>query len=145
MQMKFSLMIVAAGALALFAGDDAKEKDKKQMEGVWIPAEGEIFGQKVPAGDLEKIRLTLKGDKYIAAVGDMVDEGVCKIDPSTKPKQLDITSENGPNKGKTILAIYEITDDTLRVCYDVGGQARPTDFKTEQAARLLLVYKREKK
>jgi hypothetical protein len=37
------------------------------------------------------------------------------------------------------------TDDTLKVCYDMGGKNRPTEFKTKPATQLFLVtYKREK-
>jgi uncharacterized protein (TIGR03067 family) len=58
---------------------------------------------------------------------------------------MDITGTEGPNKGKTILAIYEITDDTLRICYDLSGKARPTEFKTTKGTKLFLVtYNREK-
>jgi uncharacterized protein (TIGR03067 family) len=58
---------------------------------------------------------------------------------------MDITGTDGPNKGKTILAIYERDGDTLRVCYDLSGKSRPTEFKTETGTQLFLVtYKREK-
>jgi uncharacterized protein (TIGR03067 family) len=78
-------------------------------------------------------------------VGTKPDRGTCKLDPSAKPKALDITGTEGPNKGKTILAIYERDGDTLRVCYDLGGKNRPTEFKTTAGSRLFLVeYKRQK-
>src|SRR4051794_40819519 len=35
---------------------------------------------------------------------------------------MDITGTSGPNKGKTILAIYEQKGDTLRICYDLSGK-----------------------
>jgi hypothetical protein len=51
----------------------------------------------------------------------------------------------GPNKGKTIPAIYERDGDTLRVCYNLSGKNRPTEFKTKAGAQLFLVTcKREK-
>jgi len=35
--------------------------------------------------------------------------------------------------------------DTLRVCYDLSGKSRPTEFKTKEVTQLFLVtYKREK-
>ena len=52
----------------------------------------------------------------------------------------------GPNKGKTFPAIYELAGDTLRVCYDLSGKKRPTEFKTKADTKLYLVtYKRKKK
>ena len=48
-----------------------------------------------------------------------------------EPKAMDITGTEGPNVGRTILAIYERNGDVLRVCYDLAGKTRPTEFETE--------------
>jgi uncharacterized protein (TIGR03067 family) len=83
--------------------------------------------------------------KYTVTVGDQKDEGTVKLDPAKTPREMDITGTDGPNKGMTFLAIYEIKDDTLRVCYDLSGKARPKEFKTQADSQLFLVeYKREK-
>jgi len=79
-------------------------------------------------------------------VGTKVDRGTVKLNPAAKPKELEIKGSDGPNKGKTILAIYERDGDTMRICYDLGGKNRPTEFKTKEGAPLFLVtYKREKR
>ena len=50
-----------------------------------------------------------------------------------------------PNKGKTILAIYELTGDTLKVCYDVSVAVRPVKFEsTDENKLVLIVYKKKK-
>ena len=78
-------------------------------------------------------------------VGKKPDRGTVKLMPSAKPKALDITGTEGPNKGKTILAIYERKGDTLRICYELSGKGRPTEFKTEAGTQLFLVeYQRQK-
>lgn len=42
-------------------------------------------------------------------------------------------------------AIYELDDDMLKICYDLSGKSRPTEFKTSEGTQLFLVtYKREK-
>ena len=70
---------------------------------------------------------------------------MCSSDLSAKPKALDITGTEGPNKGKKIPAIYERNGDTLRVCYDLSGKSRPAEFKTTAGTRLFLVdYKLQK-
>jgi hypothetical protein len=52
----------------------------------------------------------------------------------------------GPNKGTVILGIYEISGDTLKVCFDPEGKKRPTEFKTAAGSQTTLaVYKRVKK
>jgi uncharacterized protein (TIGR03067 family) len=58
---------------------------------------------------------------------------------------MDITGTEGPNKGKTMLAIYELEGDSMKVCYDMSGKERPTEFKTKPGtAQFLAKYKREK-
>jgi uncharacterized protein (TIGR03067 family) len=135
----FSLL----GALALARGDAGT--DIKDLEGTWLPLSGEIAGKKYPDEVLKTIKLVLKDDKYTVTVGDLIDEGTCKIDPSKSPKALDIKGTKGPNEGKTILAIYDLKKDTLRVCYDLSGKERPAEFATKADTSLfLLTYKRAK-
>ena len=56
-----------------------------------------------------------------------------------------IRVKTGPNKGKTFLAIYEIDGDTLRVCYDLAGKNRPTEFSTsKERPFFLVIYRRAK-
>ena len=123
----------------------ADAKDAEAMEGTWTPAEAELAGEKFSEEVRKTIKLEIKGDKYTVTVGKKTDKGSTKIDPAATPKTLDITGTEGPNKGKTILAIYELDGDTLRVCYDLSGKNRPTEFKTQAKTQLYLVtYKREK-
>jgi uncharacterized protein (TIGR03067 family) len=58
---------------------------------------------------------------------------------------MTITGTGGPNVGKTFPAIYEIKGDTLRICYDLSGAQRPTEFKSVAGTKLYLVtYTRKK-
>ncbi len=123
--------------------DDSK--DKEAIEGTWLPSTAELAGNKFPDEVRKSIKLVIKDGKYTVTVGQVPDAGTAKLDTSAKPKALDITGTEGPNKGKTIFAIYELDGDTLRVCYDLSGKSRPTEFKTKEGTQLFLVtYKREK-
>lgn len=115
------------------------------IDGAWLPASAEFAGQKFPDEVRKTMKLVVKGPMYTVTVGAKVDEGTIKLMPTATPRAMDITGTEGPNKGKTILAIYERKGDTLRICYDLGGKKRPTEFKTEAGSQLFLVeYKREK-
>jgi uncharacterized protein (TIGR03067 family) len=60
---------------------------------------------------------------------------------------MDNTPCEGPAKGKTLSAIYEMDGDMLRLCFDNDGisENRLTEFKTTPPSGLsLLVLKREK-
>ncbi len=62
-----------------------------------------------------------------------------------KPKGVTVTGRKGPNAGKTFPAIYELKSDTLRICYDLSGAKRPTEFKSDAGTQLFLVtYSRKK-
>ena len=127
------------------ASGSAEKEDSKMMEGTWLPVEAELAGQKFPDEVLKTMKLTMSDGKYTVKVGEQVDEGTVKLEPAAKPKAMDITGTEGPNKGKTILAIYELNGDTLRICYDLAGKKRPTEFKTVKDTQQFLVsYKREK-
>jgi uncharacterized protein (TIGR03067 family) len=123
-------------------GNDAKDD---ALDGTWLPSAAELAGKKFPDEVRKTIKLEVKGDQYIVTVGTTPDRGTCKRNPSANPKALDITGTEGPNKGKTILAIYERNGDTLRVCYDLSGQSRPSEFKSTEGSQLFLVeYKLQK-
>ena len=128
------------------AGGGGEKEDSKILDGTWLPVEAELGGQKFPDEILKTLKLTMSDGKYTVNVGERVDKGTIQLDPTAKPKAIDIIGTEGPNKGKTILAIYELTGDTLRICYDLAGQKRPTEFKTvKDTQQFLVTYKREKK
>ena len=137
------MCVLIAASPAVLA--DEVKKETTALEGVWIPESAEIAGKPFPEAIRKTMKLTMKGDTYKVAVGELLDLGTTKIDPAKKPKTIDVTGTEGPNRDKTYLAIYELKGDTLTVCYDLGGKNRPTEFKTKPDTMLFLVtYKREK-
>lgn len=77
----------------------------KMLEGTWLPVVAELGGQKFPDKVLRTMKLTMSDGGYTVIVGGQIDKGTIKLQPATKPKAIDITGTEGPNKGKTILAI----------------------------------------
>jgi len=138
-----AFVLVVAGSLAAWG---AEGTDREAMQGTWRPAAAELAGSKFPEEVRKSITLVVEGDRYMVTAGATADKGTIKLDPSAKPKALDITGTDGPNKGKTFLAIYELDGDTLRICYDLSGKSRPAEFKTKPETQLFLVtYQREKR
>lgn len=131
--------------LVMMPTASADEKDAKALDGTWIPQSGEFGGNKFPDEILKSIKLVIKDSKYSVTVGKEVDKGTAKVDGSKKPKEMDIVGTDGPNKGKTFPAIYELDGDTLKICYDLSGKERPKTFKSESGTMsFLVVYKRSK-
>jgi len=134
-------------ALTLCASAFGQEPsaDAKALEGKWMVATAELGGEPFPKVVTQAMRLTVTGEKYAFTEGKTLDQGTVKIDPSKKPKTMDIIGTDGPNKDKTFLAIYDVQGDTFRVCYDLTGKVRPTEFATKKGGVLFLVtYQRMK-
>jgi len=130
-------------APTMHGGDAAKEA--KLLNGKWTPISAELAGRPFPMETLKTIQLTINGNKYATVVGDKSDQGRLDIYPAKKPKAMDIVGTEGPNQGKTFVAIYEFDMQTLRICYDLEGKQRPTEFKTKEGTQQFLVtYKRVK-
>ena len=143
--MKTSLCcVIAAGILvaAAFAAD--APDDAKGIQGTWLPTKGELGGKPVPDAVLKKISLKLDDGNYLATVSGEPDKGTYMLDSKSKPKGITVKGTEGPNKGKAFPAIYELQDDTLRICYDLSETKRPTEFTTAAGTQLYLVtYKRK--
>jgi uncharacterized protein (TIGR03067 family) len=128
--------VVARGGTTSNAGE---------MDGTWKPVAAELAGEQWAKQVLDSMKLILKDDKYTVQVGEQSDEGEAKCDSSKSPKTMDIKGTKGPNKGRTFLVIYELKGDELRVCYDLSGKSRPTEFATKPDTQLFLVtYRRAK-
>jgi uncharacterized protein (TIGR03067 family) len=142
--LQFFTLTLVLSTMQASHGDDPKDSDA--LQGTWLATAAELGGKPFPDEVRQSIKLALQGDKYTVTVGKNPDHGTVKLDPSAKPKAMDITGTEGPNKGKKIPAIYELDGDTLKICYDLSGKGRPAEFKTTAGTQLFLVtYKREKR
>ena len=136
------LCLAVVVSLAAFAAD---VPDAKAIEGSWAPIKAELGGQPMPDAVLRTISLKLADGKYEVLAGGHPDNGTYRLDAATKPRSMTVTGTDGPNKGNTFPCIYELNGDTLRICYDLSGTKRPTEFKSVAGTRLYLVtYSRKK-
>ena len=116
------------------------------IEGTWVPIAAEFGGERLPEERLRAMWLVLKADSYEAFAGGIVDRGTLQLDASHCPHAIDITGTEGPNKGKTILAVCELSGDTLRICYAQNDGGRPPALCTLPGTGMFLVtYRRERR
>ena len=115
-------------------------------DGSCVTTSAILGGSPFPKEVTDSISLQLSGDEYLVMVGDKPDKGTCSVDLTQTPAQMKITGTEGPNAGKTILAIMDRpTGDELRVCYDLTGKAFPTQFEsTKENGQFFVVYSRKK-
>jgi uncharacterized protein (TIGR03067 family) len=148
--LRITSLLLGAVALALLVGntDGGEAKKKSKLEGTWKPVSVIKNGKDEP--DKKDHSLTFAGDTFTIKEGDKVEiQGTFKTDKSKKPREIDMTVNEGPEKikGKVLKGIYEQKGDTLRWCFtiDVDG-ARPAAFEAPEGSTLMFItLKREKK
>jgi uncharacterized protein (TIGR03067 family) len=148
--MKRHLLVLLAVGVLLGAGnaqEDAGKQELARIQGTWTYVSFEEDGKPLPPEQLSAMTITFAGDRYVVTQGDKVlRAGTHRFDPTKTPKAVDATLKEGPGKGTTQLGIYELTADTLKVCYSTTGKDRPTEFKTASGSnRYLAVVRRAKK
>jgi uncharacterized protein (TIGR03067 family) len=133
--LNFSFILATSlSVLAASPPDDAKA-----IQGNWTPSKAELSGQAMTEEVMKSISHKLTKDQYEVSVAGNLDKGTYTLDSTGKPRGLSITGTEGPNRGKTFPAIYELEGDTLRICYDLSGTKRHTEFKSLAGTRLFLV------
>jgi uncharacterized protein (TIGR03067 family) len=139
-----SLLAVAAFGAAQGPGTEAK-KDLERMTGTWAVIEAENDGKAVPADVVKKMKLVQKQAEWTFYGDDEAVSGKDKLDPSKTPRAVDTLMTAGRAKGKTVLGIYEIKGDTMKVCWAEPGRPRPTAFTAQPGSgRHFLLLKRQK-
>lgn len=125
---------------AMGRADDQKPVAKGILEGEWKLASVQLNAQPLPMEKLQDARLTVRGPKYSLKLADARLEMTHKLLAEQRPQEMDLTVAEGPEKGKTFLAILRLEGDTLTVCRSIEpGKERPTEFASKPESGLLLV------
>src|SRR5260370_27457088 len=135
------LLAVVFASAGVVAGGDAKG-DLKKFAGTWSIVSAEKGGKDAPGNDIKALRFVFSEDKLTLKIGEKSVEGSFKIDPSKKPKQIDLTLMDKTGEG-----IYQFKGDMLELCVSEPGkgETRPTEFKSaEGSSTVLFRLKREK-
>ncbi len=126
-------------------GSEKMPADLAVMQGTWTVKSAELSGKPFPLEMQKTISLRIEQDQYVVTINGKVDRGTVKLDPGKKPKSMDLVGAEGPNTGKTIVTIYEIKEDELKVCYNLKGDVRPEAFKSNPGSlQFLVTYERKK-
>ncbi len=138
------LLGLAVAALAIPRGavaDDAKG----ELDGTWELVSAERDGAELKPQ--KAVTMVSAGGTFVVKSGDtVVAAGTTKLDAGKKPKAVDVTYTDGPDKGRTFKGIYEVVGDTAKYCRaGTPEQERPTEFKTTAGdGGFFAVYKRVK-
>ena len=139
-------LLLAAVAGLLAVSQDPKPKSaegKGELDGTWMMVSSTFDGRATAAEVVKKRSMVIRDGKLIAVIdGAEKDPLTMTLDPTKKPRQIDLARPNG--KGAA-LGIYSVEGDELKLCYGEPGKDRPTEFASPDGGRVyLLVLKREK-
>jgi uncharacterized protein (TIGR03067 family) len=139
-------LLVAGTAKAQDA--DAK-KDLQSLQGTWKVISTIDSGQEVPAERIAKMTIIIEGNKLrFRMEGEPeVEEATFTLDPTKKPRAIDIVTTDRNGQGRTVRGIYKIEGNRVTLCTNSAKDGeRPTEFASRRQTRLGLgVLERVKK
>jgi uncharacterized protein (TIGR03067 family) len=119
-------------------------KDLQAMQGTW-QMESHVDAKKTKI-DVKKRKLFIGAELFLTRDGDkMLQAGVIRLVTGKSPRRIDVVVRKGQHEDNTMLGIYEVKGDTLKLCFDPEGEGRPAAFEAKpDTARYVAVYKRVK-
>jgi RNA polymerase sigma-70 factor (ECF subfamily) len=116
--------------LANFPAQPSKIKsDVEKLQGTWSLVTLEMNGLAVQDNPLiQGAKIIVKGDTFTTVSMGATYNGTFKVDATKSPKTIDMTYADGPEKGNTSLAIYELEGDAWKLCIALTGKERPREF-----------------
>jgi RNA polymerase sigma-70 factor (ECF subfamily) len=140
------LLFVGLSAWSAAVTGGEVKADREVMQGQWVIASFIFNGEERPRDTFKDLGLEIKGDKYLIKQGGETALRTFRLDPAKTPKAMDITYDDGPNKGKTNHAIYILEGDVLTICrHQLPEKDRPQEFTAKAGSgRSLIKWKRIK-
>ena len=125
--LSLSLLLGAAYSQTIANKTNRTElQELEKVSGVWVQA-----GDNLPPEEANA-RLIYQGSQFEGRLGNKVlFSGKVDLHPIESPKQLDMTFDSGPNKGKTMLGVYELDANNYRGCLSAPGKPRPKTLTPE--------------
>lgn len=117
-----------------------------EIEGEW-PMVSAVMDGKPLADDMVKWckRVTRGNVTQIFAGPQTMLDAEFTLDASATPRHIDYVNRSGKNKGKKQAGIYQIDDDTLRICTAAPGGKRPNGFSSSKGdGRSYTVWRRNR-
>ncbi len=145
MRTQFLIALIGSALLAVslpaIAGDVPMGLEK--LQGNWKMVALAVDGKAiVPPPSNQK--LAIKGDKFTYTPGSEEHRGVYKVDTEPKVATLDIEFTEGKRKGTTLLAVFEVKGDTLRVCMPSSDPKTRPDAVVSKKGTIVETWKKTK-
>jgi uncharacterized protein (TIGR03067 family) len=129
--MKANVVVVLAASvlLTMASGDETNVQENKKLEGSWSATSVLRNNNELPVERLKDLQIVFRGGRFALKQGDRtLSEGTFRLDPVQEPRTIDLATSDADGKEQITLAIYELTDDMLRICGAQPGEERPSEF-----------------
>ena len=142
-----STVVTISLCAAAFGAQEPAKQELARHQGTWTAVSFRREGQETPAEIVRTITRTVEGDHVVwRRDGKSFAGTTVVLDPGRDPKTIDVLPDGGPSRGKRVLGIYKLENDTLTLCMADADQPRPREFKAEKGTRqTLMVFRREQK
>jgi uncharacterized protein (TIGR03067 family) len=139
------LLVVATPGLGV-SDKDSGEGDLAKLQGQWVVVSLEHRGHVAEPADFEGQSSVYEKNRWTWKVGDKVmRRGIITLNSTRSPKAINTWDSDGPHEDETVPGIYQLDGDTLKLCFAMPGEKRPTEFTTKAGTgAILVVYKRKK-
>lgn len=102
--------------------------DLEKLQGAWAVRSLEVEGQLMPESMTDGAQIVIKGKRFTSTGMGATYEGSLELNPTSKPAQLDLKFDAGPEKGAVNLGIYKFQGENWTLCLATRGDARPSKF-----------------
>jgi uncharacterized protein (TIGR03067 family) len=139
------LVLAACLCGATLGAQEPAKQEQARHQGTWTAISFRRDGQETPGEIVRSITRTVEGDHVVwKRDGKSFAGTTVVLDPGQNPRAIDVLPDGGPSRGKRVLGIYKIENDTLILCTADPDQPRPRDFKAEKGSKhTLMVFKRQ--
>jgi len=111
------------------------KSELQKLQGVWNVVALEVEGRSMTAAGAQ---IVVKGDHFTSLGMGAIHEGTFVLDVSSSPFAIDMNFTFGPEAGNTNRGIFELAADTWRLCLNMTGKQRPSEFATGPNSGLAL-------
>ena len=112
---------------------------RPNIDGWWVATDARLGGIRLPGEILSDLALRLRNGTF--RFGS--DEGWTVVHWQIRPHPMDIVPSRGPNRGRVVPAIIDVSSNSMRLCCDLSGRRRPEEFIAPPGTRLFLAtYRR---
>jgi uncharacterized protein (TIGR03067 family) len=136
--MSMLLLALAAWALPNLPSEDTQEA--KGLAGKWVLTAGRANGENLPDGARGRVRLIVIADEMILYTDSARSSRfVYRLNTSATPNLVDLVGTEGTDKDKTLLGIYDLKGDRLKVCRTLNAKVeRPKEYSAEAGSKCVI-------